>query len=192
MPSPTTRWMCTTQPTWTTEAGADRDPDPVRWWAFWLLVLMAGPLAWLVFIADSWTVNRVVVAIWSVAQELGLPGSLLDWDGFLNGIMLLPAALLAALWLPRVRWWVWALAGFGTTVAIESVQFFTPRDASVYDIAFNSLGALVGALAGAAANAALGRRRSALVEGPVGVLGQEPGGDHGYGEHQPEQREQDR
>ena len=161
----------------------------VRWWAFGLLVALAAPIGWLVFVADGWTVNRLVVAIWSSAVALGVEATPEQTDGVLNFLMLLPATLLATLWLPRVRWWVWVAAGAATSATIEGVQYFTARDANAYDVAFNTVGATVGALAGAWLNAALAAR-SGLVEGPVGVLGQEPGGHHGHAEHDPEQQEE--
>ena len=161
----------------------------VRWWAFALLVALAAPIGWLVFVADGWTVNRLVVAIWSRAAALGIEATPEQTDGVLNFLMLLPATLLATLWLPRVRWWVWVAAGAATSAAIEVVQYFTARDANAYDLLFNTVGATVGALAGAWLNAALAAR-SGLVEGPVGVLGQEPGGHHGHAEHDPEEQEE--
>ena len=179
----------------------------VRWWAFALLVALAAPIGWLVFVADGWTVNRLVVAVWSRAAALGVQASPEQTDGVLNFLMLVPSALLASLWLPRVRWWVWAAAGAATSAAIEGVQYFTARDANAYDVAFNTVGAgeplrlamlgglagfgatAVGALAGAWLNAALAAR-SGFVEGPVGVLGQEPGGHHGHAEHDPEEQEE--
>ena len=161
----------------------------VRWWAFGLLVALAAPIGWLVFVADGWTVNRLVVAIWSRAAALGIEATPEQTDGVLNFLMLLPATLLASLWLPRVRWWVWAAAGAAASVAIEGIQYFTARDANAHDVAFNTLGATVGALAGARLNAVL-EARSGLVEGLVGVLGQEPGGHHGHAEHDPKQQEE--
>ena len=86
----------------------------VRWWAFGLLVALAAPIGWLVFVADGWTVNRLVVAVWSRAAALGVQASPEQTDGVLNFLMLLPATLLASLWLPRVRWWVWVAAGAAT------------------------------------------------------------------------------
>ena len=71
----------------------------VRWWAFGLLVALAAPIGWLVFVADGWTVNRLVVAIWSSAVALGVEATPEQTDGVLNFLMLLPATLLATLWL---------------------------------------------------------------------------------------------
>ena len=73
----------------------------VRWWAFALLVALAAPIGWLVFVADGWTVNRLVVAVWSRAAALGVQASPEQTDGVLNFLMLVPSALLASLWLPR-------------------------------------------------------------------------------------------
>ena len=161
----------------------------VRWWAFAPLPVLALSIGWLVFVADGWTVNRLVVAIWSRAWSAGVHATPEQFDGLLNFLMLLPSTLLASLALPRVRWWVWVAASALTSAAIEGVQFFTARDASAHDVAFNTLGATVGAVAGVRLNRMLAAR-SGLVEGPVGVLGEEPGGHHGHAEHHPEHDEQ--
>lgn len=157
----------------------------------WLVLALAAPVTWLVFLADGWSVNRLVVAIWSTAGRLGIRATPEQTDGLLNTAMLLPSALLAALWLPRVRWWVWAVAGATASVMIEAVQYWMARDASAHDVAFNSLGATIGALAGAGINRWVAGR-SDLVQGTVGVLGEEPGRHHRHAEHHPEQHEQGR
>ncbi|AQX16241.1 hypothetical protein BKM78_10190 [Tessaracoccus sp. T2.5-30] len=164
---------------------------PVRWWALGVAAAPALAVGWLVFVADGWTVNRLVIAVWTHLGTLGIDLTPAQVDGALNTVMLAPISFLAALWLPAVRWWVWGLAGAAASVAIEGVQYFTARDANGYDVATNSLGALVGAAVGGIVNAALARR-SRLVERSVGVLGQEPGGDHRDREHGPEQPEQHR
>lgn len=164
-------------------------PPRRRWWALGLAVAPAVPIGWLVFVADGWTINRLVVDIWSRAVALGADLTPEQTDGVLNTLMLLPSAFFASLWLPRVRWWVWVALGAGASVAIETVQYFTDRDASGHDLAFNTLGAALGALAGAAVNRAAADG-SGLVERPVGVLRKEPGGNHRHAEHHAEEGEE--
>ena len=79
-------------------------PPLIRWWAFCLLVVLALPIGWLVFVADGWTVNRLVVDVWARAGALGVRWSPEQTDGVLNFLMLLPPALLGSLWLPRAHW----------------------------------------------------------------------------------------
>jgi acetyltransferase-like isoleucine patch superfamily enzyme/VanZ family protein len=69
-------------------------------------------------------------------------------EGTANVLLFIPLGLFLALLLP-VRWWgLAALAGLGTSIAIEAVQFLllSERQASLRDVANNALGALLGAL----------------------------------------------
>lgn len=128
-----------------------------RPWAAWALVLLCVPLIWVVFVADGWTINRLVVRLWVTARGWGWPVTPDVMDGILNTVMLLPFALLATLWLPRVRWWVWGVAGLTVSLGVEAVQLaFLPRDASLWDVLFNTVGALMGAGIGELVN----RRRT--------------------------------
>ncbi len=163
---------------------------PVRWWAFGLLVILSVPVVWLVFVVDTPTISRIVRGLWSRSLAWGFQGSPEAYGELLNVFLLMPGALLAAVWLPRVRWWVWGVLAAVVSTSIEAVQYFTPRDANGYDIVANTLGAAAGALAGSGINMLLEGRRSRLVEGPGGVLGEEPGGHHRDREHDPEQGEQ--
>lgn len=128
----------------------------MRWWAFALICAQAIPLIWLVFIADGWTVNRLVVRIWSDVQNMGLLTNVSPegMDGILNTVMLLPTALFASLWLPRVHVCLIALGGALISAAIELTQLLilAGRDASWFDLAFNSLGAVIGAALGYSIN----------------------------------------
>jgi acetyltransferase-like isoleucine patch superfamily enzyme len=69
-------------------------------------------------------------------------------EGTANVILFFPLGLFLALLLPVRRWWLAALAGLFTSVAIEAVQFLllSQRQASVRDVVNNTLGALLGAL----------------------------------------------
>jgi glycopeptide antibiotics resistance protein len=107
---------------------------------------LLAPLAWLVLVADGWTVNRLVVRLWVDARDWGFGGSPEDFGELLNAAMLVPSALLAALFAPRVPWWVWGAVGMAGSAGIEAAQFYLiERDASLGDFALNTLGAFLGA-----------------------------------------------
>ena len=131
----------------------------VRPWALLALALLCAPLIWVVLIADGWTVNRLVVRIWSSLGPrfpLGPQGV----DLILNTLMLVPFGFLAGVGLPRVPWWVWWAVGFLLSLGIETTQFFmATRDASWLDLVLNTVGAGVGALAARAVNGRLNRSR---------------------------------
>jgi len=69
-------------------------------------------------------------------------------EGTANVILFIPLGLFLALLLPVRRWWLAALAGLFTSVAIEAVQYLllSQRQASLRDVTNNALGALLGAL----------------------------------------------
>lgn len=120
-----------------------------RWWALAAVGLLSLPVIWLVFIADGWTVNRLVVRIWSYPLRWGWSMTPDDMDAVLNTLMLLPVALLAALWMPRVRWWFWGIVGMLGSLGIEAIQYlYLPRHADWWDVLFNTIGAFLGALLG--------------------------------------------
>jgi acetyltransferase-like isoleucine patch superfamily enzyme/VanZ family protein len=70
-------------------------------------------------------------------------------EGAANVLLFIPLGLVLALLLPVRRWWLAALAGLFASMAIEAVQYLllSQRQASLRDVANNSLGALLGALA---------------------------------------------
>lgn len=72
-----------------------------------------------------------------------------DVEGAANVILFVPLGLLCALLLPARRWWLAAVTGLLTSASIEAVQFLllSQRQASLRDVANNSLGALLGAAA---------------------------------------------
>ena len=83
------------------------------------------------------------------------PARLPRYDVTINVIAYLPFGFFVALLPARARPWRRIATGFATgaalSLAMESLQMFVPpRDASVSDFVFNSLGALAGACAGAA------------------------------------------
>lgn len=123
-----------------------RERPRFRWWAGAVFLALLAPIGWLVLVADGWTVNRLVVAIWAEALGLGFSGTPEDMGAVLNALMLVPSALLAALFAPRVPWWVWGVAGMLGSAGMEAAQFFfLPRDASLSDLALNTVGAFLGA-----------------------------------------------
>lgn len=118
----------------------------LRWWAGALFLGILVPLVWLVLLADGWTVNRLVVRLWVDARGWGFTGTPEDFGALLNAAMLIPSALLAALFAPRVPWWLWGAVGMLGSAGIEAVQFhLLDRDASVSDFVLNTLGAFLGA-----------------------------------------------
>jgi len=83
------------------------------------------------------------------------PARLPRYDVAINLIAYFPFGFFVALLPARARPWRRIATGFGTgaalSLAMESLQMFVPpRDASMSDLVFNSLGALIGAGAGAA------------------------------------------
>lgn len=141
-----------------------RSQPLTRAWPLALLVLLCAPLVWVVLIADGWTVNRLVVRIVSSLGP-GFPLGPDDVDLILNTAMLAPFAFLAGVGFPRTPWWLWWLAGFLTSLSIETTQFFMgTRDASWVDLLLNTVGAGVGAALALLVNRRLARR----VQGPDG------------------------
>ncbi|GAP56015.1 UDP-2-acetamido-3-amino-2,3-dideoxy-D-glucuronate N-acetyltransferase, partial [Arthrobacter sp. Hiyo6] len=69
-------------------------------------------------------------------------------EGVANVILFTPFGLLIALLLPPRRWWLAVLTGLLASTGIETVQYFllSQRQASIRDIANNTLGALLGAV----------------------------------------------
>ncbi len=66
-----------------------------------------------------------------------------------NVALFVPLGLLIVRMVPARRWWLAAVAGMAASCTIEAVQFLAldQRQASLRDIASNTLGALLGALA---------------------------------------------
>ena len=87
--------------------------------------------------------------------DLGLPRLIADSahvEAILNAGMFLPAAALALLSWPRLRWADVVVFGFAASLAVELIQYFflSARSAQTLDIVANTFGALVGALLGEA------------------------------------------
>lgn len=132
-------------------------PAPrVRWWAVALLVAQVPPVLWLVFVADGWTVNRLVVRIWSTLLSWGI--TLLPTpehvDLALNVAMLIPAAFLVVVAFPRLSWWWAPIMTLLGSSAIELGQHFllVGRSGELIDVVTNSLGGLIGGALGWLAN----------------------------------------
>ncbi|MPQ97902.1 VanZ family protein [Modestobacter sp. I12A-02628] len=82
----------------------------------------------------------------------------------LNVVLFLPLGLLISAAFPRLRgWWVWALCTAGSLgVEIAQVVGVPGRDASLRDVATNSLGAALGVLMIRVLQARAARRERAL------------------------------
>ena len=61
-----------------------------------------------------------------------------------NIIMFMPVGFFPALLWRGWRWWKALLAGFGTSVSIEFIQFFIGRSTDIDDVILNTIGALLG------------------------------------------------
>lgn len=111
------------------------------------------------------------------------PARLLRYDVMINVVAYLPFGFFLALLPARAPPSRRVVTGFATgaalSLAMESLQMFVPpRDASISDFVFNSLGALVGACAGAAlarsdpAKRAIGAARARwFIPGKLGDIG---------------------
>ena len=108
-----------------------------------------------------------------------------------NALLFVPLGLLLPLLARRRPIITTALTALVLSTLVETGQYLAAvgRAADITDVILNTLGATVGAVAGVRLNRMLAAR-SGLVEGPVGVLGEEPGGHHGHAEHHPEHDEQ--
>lgn len=140
----------------------------VRWWAVALLIAQVPPVLWLVFVADGWTVNRLVVRIWVTLLSWGLlpPATTPEqMDLALNVVMLVPAAALLVVAFPRTGWW-WAplLTMLGSmTIELGQHYLLQGRSGELIDVITNTLGGVIGAGLGWLVNRALAgreRRRS--------------------------------
>lgn len=61
-----------------------------------------------------------------------------------NIIMFMPIGFFPALLWRKPRWWKSLLAGFGSSVTIEFIQFFIGRSTDIDDVILNTTGALAG------------------------------------------------
>jgi hypothetical protein len=84
------------------------------------------------------------------AHRLGVPESLLAVERFefiANVLVVVPAAGLASIVWPRLRWTQWTAYGFVASFSVEALQalVITARSATFSDVVANTLGALIGA-----------------------------------------------
>jgi glycopeptide antibiotics resistance protein len=112
--------------------------------------LLAGYLvvvAWIVFWPSADPASSSVTWMTGVLSGLGAPG----WvdatvvEFLANVVMFVPLTFLGSLLRPG--WWGWVLVGFAATSGIELVQMvvLSDRSATGFDVAANTLGALIGA-----------------------------------------------
>lgn len=92
------------------------------------------------------TISDVLTAL----HEAGVPTAVnyTFVEAASNVLMFLPLGIVLALLLPRKIWWTAPLIACGTSALIELTQFvFLPqRFATIFDVAANTGGALLGAL----------------------------------------------
>lgn len=118
------------------------------------LVLTAYAIAVLALVLwpNGADINRLNVDIYLFFLHRGMPGRVSpEWyAAALNIVLLAPLTFVAALVVDRVAWWVWALGGVLTSVAVEVAQatVVSGRVASSRDVAANAAGAVGGALLG--------------------------------------------
>jgi len=105
------------------------------------------------------------------------------YDAIFNVVAYVPLGVFTALWprraSPTRRVLIALLCGVALSSALETLQMYLPpRDASLIDLAANSLGALLGGLAGASLvraertrHALSALRREAFLPGKIGDLG---------------------
>ncbi|QMU97398.1 VanZ family protein [Microbacterium esteraromaticum] len=109
-------------------------------------VCLVGAAA-IVFLPIGWQLNRFVVWLYYAGRGIGVPPfvTIGTYDIALNLLLFAtPVALASLLW-PRVKWWVWVLAGAAGSTCVELVQLVgLDRDASVWDIVANTAGAVIG------------------------------------------------
>lgn len=110
-----------------------------------VFLVYVGAAAWLLLTTDGWAVNRLNVLIWTTTvgpAGLRLPITPEQFSVLGNVLLFIPA--FTALALLRPSWW-WVLAGAGASGAVELYQYLGgSRDASLADLAANTLGAVLG------------------------------------------------
>lgn len=124
---------------------------------------------WLVAVAIIVFQPRPAIATGTVHDlsagliALGFPVVIADpahMEAILNAGMFLPAAALALLSWPRLRWADVVVVGFVASLSVEVVQYFflSARTAETLDIVANTSGSLAGALIGEFVRSRAGRR----------------------------------
>ncbi len=119
-----------------------------------LAVVLAIALGALLLWPDGWMVNRLVVRVYVVLLDLGVPPSVRPehYAAALNVLVFVPLGWLGVSALRRPAWLVVAVLA-GASAVVETVQLWPGlgREASLFDVACNTLGAGLGALAASAA-----------------------------------------
>lgn len=120
-----------------------------------LLVLVVIAAALLVFLPIGWQINRFIVALYYfLAGNFGFTWISIDgWAVVLNVALFAVPAFLAAIVWPRVKAWAWVVLWVAATIAIEAIQYvYLPRNASLVDVAANSIGGVIGVVLARALN----------------------------------------
>ncbi|MDO5663342.1 MAG: VanZ family protein [Brachybacterium sp.] len=130
-------------------AETERSPHFLRVLAVVTLVLHVPAAAALVLMPDGWGVNRLNVAVWiRVLGPLDLHHHINPEQFAVVMNVLLFVPMTAALAVLRPTWW-WVLAGAALSTAIELYQLsIGTRQASLLDVAANTLGAAIGVAIG--------------------------------------------
>jgi VanZ family protein len=127
-----------------------------------------------------WIPPDPAMAFWPFAP---LPQRFTRYDLIANVVAYLPFGVFTALWprraSPTARAMLALACGFVLSFVLETLQaFLPPRDASLIDLAANSVGALLGGFAGASLvraertrHALSALRREAFLPGKIGDLG---------------------
>lgn len=107
-----------------------------------LVIVVLGPF--------SWALNRLTVRLyllfrstWPIAPDWVTPE---HYGLVLNVLLFVPLGAGLAL-LTGWSWWRVTLAAAASSTAVELLQLVLPRDADVWDVLTNTLGAAIGALA---------------------------------------------
>lgn len=129
-----------------------------------LAVLLCGVLLW----PDGWAVNRLVVQVYVVFLDLGVPAAVAPehYAALLNVLAFAVLGWLGVAVLRRRPWLVVAVLT-AASVLVEATQLWPAlrREASPFDVACN----VAGALLGAGAASLLGRRARRRAGGTDGA-----------------------
>lgn len=140
---------------------ASRLPFGIGAIAMALIALYPLGAGTLLLTSDGWGVNRLNVRIWfAVTGALGVREHVTpeEFATVANVLLFIPFFAALAVLLPR--WW-WIAVGAGISSAVELYQLVIgSRDATLDDVAMNTLGAAIGTGAGILLRRLLARRSS--------------------------------
>ena len=122
-----------------------------RWILLTALVVELVVMSYLVLNPSNAVPNSAIVKVTHGLQDVGVPAMIANTnvvEFLLNVALFVPLGATLALLAPKVQWWLWGLAGFLASSAVEGLQLMLldGRTATVRDIAANTLGLAAGAL----------------------------------------------